>query len=102
MSDRRVVWVVTHAVTIGIALVGTRVVIVVRIGARCGSGICLSIIATTGTSRLDQLFLFDVIHRIDRTWTHGSVYPAILSPGMSLAMTSFLYLSTNSFSLFYV
>jgi len=62
----------------------------------------LSIIATSATSRLDQLFLFDTTQYIDQTKAHGSVYPAILSPGMSLAMISFLYLSTNSFSLFYV
>jgi hypothetical protein len=53
MSDRRVVWVITHAVTIAIAWVGARVVIGVRVGARCGSGIGLSVIAITETSRFD-------------------------------------------------
>ena len=61
----------------------------------------LSIIATSKTSRLDQLVLFDTTQYIDQKKAYGSVYPAILSPGMSLAMTSFLYLSTNSFSLYH-
>jgi hypothetical protein len=102
MSDRRVVWVITHTVAIAIAWVGTRVVVGVGVGARCGSGIGLSTIVVTRTSRFDQLFLFDTTQYIDQKKAYGSVYPAILSPGMSLAMTSFLYLSTNSFSLFYV
>lgn len=52
MSDRRVVWVITHTVAIAIAWVGAGVVVGVRVGARCGSGIRLAIIATTGQADL--------------------------------------------------
>lgn len=67
MSDRRVVRVITHTVAIAIAWVGAGVVVGVRVGARCGSGIGLSAIAITETSRFDQLFLFEMLQYIN--WT---------------------------------